>query len=84
MYRLEGDRGVEVKYKRFYRKEDYMSKCIICHERDAIIPDRESGSSRKRVCGECHAERLRGDLEYILYLHKRGIKGGYCGQTEGE
>jgi hypothetical protein len=40
--------------------------CVICREREARVPDRESGNSRKRVCRECHAERLTGDLRRVL------------------
>lgn len=47
--------------------------CKLCGEREAALPDRNSGSSvfRKEVCRECHAERLRGDLEYIMDVEKR-------------
>lgn len=37
-------------------------KCIICHEQEATIPDREKGGRQKRLCAQCHAERLRADL----------------------
>lgn len=38
-------------------------KCVVCHEREAQVPDRERmGRPVKRVCRECHTERLRGDL----------------------
>ena len=42
------------------------SKCIICHDRTAELPDRYSGSSRKKVCRECHAKRLQQDLAAIF------------------
>jgi hypothetical protein len=48
-----------------------MSKCIKCGEAEATVPDRDSGSNRKRLCGNCHAKRLRGDLAYILALKKK-------------
>lgn len=47
-------------------------KCIICHERKATVPDRNSMSGRKKICYECHAGRLRGDLQNILAIHNRG------------
>lgn len=48
-----------------------MSLCIICHTKDATIPDRDSGSSRKKLCGDCHAERLKEDLRRILAIERR-------------
>lgn len=45
----------------------HVRPCIICHTRPAEVPDRtRMGRPIKRVCRECHAERLRGDLEKIL------------------
>ena len=41
--------------------------CIVCRERPPVVPDRDSMSSAKRVCRECHEQRLRGDLATILY-----------------
>jgi hypothetical protein len=47
-----------------------MSKkpiCRICHLNVATVPDRDiPGRPIKRLCSECHAERLRGDLRRIL------------------
>lgn len=45
-----------------------MSKCIICGTRPRQVPDRNSGSLRptKKICRECHADRLRGDMRHIL------------------
>ena len=43
-----------------------MAKCIVCHDRPAELPDRDSGSPRKKVCRQCHGERLRGDLKRII------------------
>jgi hypothetical protein len=48
-----------------------MSLCIICHTHDATIPDRDSGSSRKKLCANCHAERLKGDLRRILQIERK-------------
>lgn len=39
--------------------------CIICHERPAELPDRDSMSRTKKVCRECHSDRLRRDLKAI-------------------
>ena len=37
--------------------------CIVCHKRAPEVPDRNvMGRPIKRVCLECHGERLRGDL----------------------
>lgn len=44
-----------------------MKLCILCRTRPAAVPDRESmGRPIKKVCVECHGERLQGDLEKIL------------------
>jgi hypothetical protein len=50
--------------------------CKICGINEATIPDRESGSKQKKICGKCHAERLRNDLKYIFHLHEKKMKGG--------
>ena len=47
-------------------------KCIICYEREAVLPDRNaSPNRRKRVCRECHAGRLKGDFLHILAVEKK-------------
>lgn len=47
--------------------------CIVCRERPAEVPDRERmGKPVKRVCRECHAQRLERDIKRIL----AGRKGG--------
>ena len=44
-----------------------MGKCIICHKKEATVPDRSiPGRPIKRLCGDCHSDRLRGDLKYLL------------------
>lgn len=48
-----------------------MSLCVICHTHDATIPDRNTGSSKKRLCSACHAERLKGDLRNILRIEAK-------------
>ena len=41
--------------------------CIICHVNPAQVPDRERmGRPIKRVCRECHRDRLVGDLQRIM------------------
>ncbi len=43
-----------------------MRLCIVCREREAVLPDRERmGAPFKRVCRECHAARLMGDIAKI-------------------
>ncbi len=42
-------------------------KCVVCRIREAVLPDRERAPSRiLRVCRECHAARLIGDVKQIL------------------
>ena len=46
--------------------------CELCHARPAAVPDRNRpGRLVARVCRECHAERLRGDLREILRMRRR-------------
>ena len=46
-------------------------KCILCHTKEAEVPDRERvGRPIKRVCRECHSDRLRGDMASILARRK--------------
>lgn len=46
--------------------------CIVCWQRPPTVPDREGmGRPIKRVCSECHAARLRGDLAYILECERK-------------
>lgn len=46
--------------------------CIVCKVRPAAVPDRYAPSLRfvRKVCLECHAERLRGDLKQVLKASK--------------
>ena len=46
-------------------------KCIVCRERPAEVPDRNALGATgrmpaKKVCGQCHAQRLRSDLDRII------------------
>jgi len=47
-----------------------MKMCIICHENEAVVPDRESSTIKEnRICGKCHGARLLGDLKKIVVGH---------------
>jgi hypothetical protein len=49
-----------------------VKMCVLCHQRPAAVPDRERmGKPIKRVCRECHAARLRGDLVEILEVERK-------------
>lgn len=40
-----------------------MRSCILCRQRPAAVPDRNRpGRPVKRICRECHAERIANDL----------------------
>jgi len=42
-------------------------KCMICKSRDAAVPDRERmGRPIKRICLECHHQRLQGDIRAVF------------------
>lgn len=46
--------------------------CIICRKQPALVPDRERmGRPIKRICRECHAARLAGDVRKILAEHEK-------------
>ena len=45
--------------------------CIVCHKRPPEVPDRlQMGRPIKRVCLECHRERLEMDLFYLCQIPK--------------
>ena len=47
-------------------------KCILCNVNEAVVPDRERmGRPIKRVCRECHADRLREDWIAIMSRRKK-------------
>ena len=48
-----------------------MAKCIICGQKEATIPDRDSFSSRKKLCADCHGIRLKNDLLNIMDVERR-------------
>lgn len=51
-----------------------MSKrkmCELCGKKPATVPDRERmGRLINRVCSDCHADRLRGDLHQVMAAHR--------------
>ncbi len=48
-----------------------MKKCKICKIRPATVPDRNCvGRPIKRICTDCHAARLRGDLAQVIGVNK--------------
>ena len=54
-------------------KEEVML-CIICRKRKAELPDRNYqgiGRPIKKICKECHSERLKGDLVGILETERK-------------
>ena len=51
-------------------------KCIICGKKEATIPDRnEYPSRRKKICVDCHSDRLRHDFIDVLEAEKRRKTG---------
>lgn len=53
-----------------------MAKCIRCGIGEAVVPDRNTMSRRKKVCLECHRKDLSGDIKLILALHKKAASNG--------
>ena len=46
-----------------------MKMCELCGNNPATVPDRNrQGRPVKRICGVCHAVRLRQDVEHVLEL----------------
>ena len=62
-----------------------MSKCIVCHEKEATVPDRYSMSRRKSLCSGCHAKRLMEDLKRLVPKKNPVIKTeiGQLGEAQG-
>ena len=47
-------------------------KCIICGEKEATVPDRnEYPSKRKKLCIDCHSNRLKNDFVDILLIERK-------------
>lgn len=47
-------------------------RCELCDERPAAVPDRNRmGRPIKRICRECHAARLRGDIQYVMEVREK-------------
>lgn len=52
-------------------------KCRACEVMKATVPDRDDWPRyRIRLCADCHADRLRGDLEAIAAI-KRSRRGRF-------
>ncbi len=52
-----------------------MRRCKICREKEATVPDRNKPwSDKPEVCSDCHSNRLRQDLAYVLEVEKRKTK----------
>ncbi len=50
--------------------------CEICGKNPATVPDRNRpGRLVNRLCGECHAKRLRGDMRFVLGVQGRKARG---------
>lgn len=44
--------------------------CELCKKKPATVPDRDRpGRLINRLCSDCHAARLAGDMETILRRH---------------
>lgn len=48
-----------------------MKMCKLCGKNPEAVPDRDTPSLAKRVCSECHANRIRDDMVKILELRDR-------------
>lgn len=50
-----------------------MAKCIICRENEATIPDRNEApwGKRKKVCSDCHANRLKNDFVTVCEVERK-------------
>lgn len=53
-----------------------MSKktiCVICGEKPATVVDREEGpwAKKKKLCADCHVNRLKNDLITVLEVEKK-------------
>jgi hypothetical protein len=42
-------------------------KCKVCGKNPPAVPDRNNPKRFNEVCRQCHAGRLRGDLEVIMH-----------------
>jgi len=46
-----------------------FKKCIVCRVNPPTVPDRgKMGKPIKRICLQCHAKRLLGDLDHCIQL----------------
>lgn len=46
-------------------------RCVICHDKKATVPDRNMVGRAPRLCHDCHANRLAGDMRRILALRQQ-------------
>lgn len=77
--RIDIESPLEASGLRKASPERSVKLCILCHQRPAVVPDRDQmGRPIKRVCRECHAARLRGDLVEIREVE------GKRSQAEGK
>ena len=52
--------------------------CELCKTRPATVPDRNCmGRPINRVCSDCHAARLRGDLINVVKSHNKKFENGW-------
>ena len=59
--------------------------CVVCHKRQPVVPDRERMGPIKRVCRECHLERLAGDVREIeAEMKRRGYPDAPAGPAKQE
>lgn len=50
--------------------------CVLCGVRPREVPDRERmGRPIKRVCRQCHGQRLIGDVRKIMKADLEGYPG---------
>lgn len=70
-----GGRGSSVAKKRL---------CIVCRTRPAEVPDRNAmGYPIKKVCRQCHGDRLQGDLKRVERRRRVRERARLRGLTQG-
>ena len=53
------------------RRDDYAKMYYMSRKKEATIPDRDSFSSRKKLCADYHGIRLKNDLLNIMEVERR-------------
>lgn len=48
-----------------------MKLCKRCGKKPARVPDRDTGSKVKAICRDCHADRLKLDMEAVLAARRK-------------